>query len=184
MSGTANAPCNWPALIGELIQVHRVIRSLDDEGIWSNDLPSLASEASALEFVDREIEGLDPQYRAFLQSADGWDAFFQWVDLFGTSRLMCMQDRSHEYLERLHHVLKDRGLKREDLLTIAMTRPGYENGVPDLFVIVRSHHPRAGKIFWLAEDIVDEFRDFEDFFLCMIEYNRREEENLRAEKGS
>jgi hypothetical protein len=171
---------DWLPAVGQLIKIHEQIRQLDTEKLWRHELPRVPAMPERVRQVEKVIGPLDPSYRQFLLSAaDGWERFYQWVDLFGTPELMgeALQrawDRVHE----LEGVLSSEGVSPASTLPIAMTGPELESDRPDLFLITRAPDHAAGRVLWLASDLVDTFKDFEEFFASMTEYSRLEASDL------
>jgi hypothetical protein len=174
---------DWRKAIGELILLHQHIRDLDHEGIWSHELPRVAATPEDIALVERQLQReLPSRFGDFLACADGWRAFYQWVDLFGTKDLIGEPARlAARRMDELDHsgVLARAGLKRADLLPVAMTRPGRGADVPDVFVLARS--PHGGEVVWLADDEIDRFPNFDAFYLSMLDYTRKEIETLASE---
>jgi hypothetical protein len=173
---------DWKRAIGVLILIHQQIKDLDDECIWANELPRVAAHLDRLTQVEFQLcEAIDERYRAFLVCADGWRAFYQWVDLFGSTellgeRIQLARARMSELAQQ--GVLNKSGYTEADLLPIAMTRPGERDSDPDLFAIVKKHRTGSGRVLWFADEEVDRFESFDAFFLAMLDYNREEVRDL------
>jgi SMI1 / KNR4 family (SUKH-1) len=173
---------DWRRAIGVLILIHQHIKDLDQEGIWANELPRVAAPQETLAQIESQLgETLDECYRAFLTCADGWRAFYQWVDLFGSPELL--GERMELARTRLcelarQGVLSKSGYSEGDLLPIAMTRPGERDSDPDLFAVLKHHRPGSGIVFWFADEEIDRFKNFDAFFLAMLDYNREELQDL------
>ena len=75
-------------------------------------------------------------------------------------------------------VLHKSAVKRTDLLPISATRLD-----KDLFVITRPPSPNPGSVIWFAGEEVERFVTFDEFFLAMVEYSRRDVEWLRRRRG-
>jgi|SRR6185312_537968 len=113
---------------------------------------------------------LDRQYATFLRHANGWRAFYQTVDLFGTGELsggslMTYACDLLRYVEP--EVLVTADLQRADLLPIAATRQD-----KDLFVLVKPGAKQSGSVVWFAGTEIQRFDGFEEYFLVMVDYNR------------
>lgn len=176
---------DWRRAIGELILLHQHIRELDHARIWANELPRVAAKPDDVARVERELGcAIDPRFKTFLLCADGWRAFYQWVDLFGTEDLLGDPMRTAAgqlaALDR-GEVLARAGFSTADLLPIAMTRPGQGTETPDLFTVVQRNHKHSGQVIWLLNEEIDRFRDFDAFYLTMLDYNREEIKELVAE---
>lgn len=172
---------DWRPAIGNLIKIHQQIRQLDTERIWKHGLPRVAADRNRIDEVEKALGHLDPSYREFLLFADGWSAFYQWVDLFGTPELLGeVFQRASDQLHELEAVLDAEGARQADALPIAMTQLRAGNDTPDLFVVLRAPATDAGRVLWMTSELVDTFKDFEEFFASMTEYNRLEVADLSA----
>jgi hypothetical protein len=170
---------DWKQRIVELVLVKQKLAELDTKGLWQYRLPAVAASEAKLEAVEAHLgEALDPAFRAFLLHADGWPAFYQTVDLFGSDDLLG-SDRSRHAARMLGYVepavLTAGGLRREELLPIAASPVDL-----DLFVMTRRSASRPGVVVWLAGSEIDRFPSFEEYFLAMVDYNRLEVQHLRA----
>lgn len=175
---------DWRIAIGELVLLHHHIHDLDYEQLWANELPRVAAKPGDIIRVERQLGcELDQRFKAFLMCADGWRAFYQWVDLFGTEELLGEPMRAAlcqlDELDR-GDVLVTAGFRAADLLPVALTRSVKGTEVPDLFTIVKSKHNRNGQVVWFANEEIDRFRDFDAFYLSMLDYNREEIKELVA----
>jgi len=135
-------------------------------------LPCVAATNEQVEAVERGLgEPLDPDYRAFLEHADGWPAFWQTVDVFGTRDLggaaFVAACEKLGFVESA--VLEEVGVRREELLPIASTPVDL-----DLFVMTRASTREPGIVLWLAGTEVDRFPGFREFFLAITDHNREE----------
>jgi hypothetical protein len=170
---------DWLPAIGQLIKIHQQIRQLDAKKLWSHELPRVPATPERVREVESAIGPLDSSYREFLLFADGWERFYQWVDLFGTSDLMGQAfQRASDRVHELEGVLDREGVSLANALPIAMTGPGGVNDSPDLFLIATVPDGSAGRVLWLSSEVVDTFKDFEEFFASMTEYNRLEANEL------
>jgi hypothetical protein len=172
-------PTDWKQYIIELILVKQKLADLDTKGLWPHSLPAVAASEARLAEVETHLGGtLDPAFRMFLLHADGWPAFYQTVDLFGSKDLLG-NDRFRHAAEMLEYVeanvLSQGGLRREELLPIAVSPVDL-----DLFVMIRRSTPHPGMVVWLAGSEVDRFADFGEFFRAMADYNRLEVQHLKA----
>lgn len=172
---------DWRPEIGHLIKIHQEIRMRDVRRVWSNELPRVAAAADRLQEAEERMGVLDPAYKSFLRFADGWPAFYQWVDLFGTPELLGeeFQD-ARTRLMACRGVLEAEEIRPEDAFPIAMTRRAVSSTDPDVFFLLPPKVTDTGKVLWCASEIVDEFSSFDEFFSAMTEYNRIESEELKG----
>ena len=170
---------DWLPAIGQLIKIHQQIRQMDAKKLWRHELPRIPATPEQVRDVENTIGPLDASYRTFLLFANGWERFYQWVDLFGTSDLMGEAfQRASDRIHELEGVLASEGVLLANTLPIAMTGPEAVNDAPDLFLIVNVPDGSAGRVLWLSSEVVDTFKDFEEFFASMTEYNRLEANEL------
>jgi hypothetical protein len=179
---------DWRRAIAELIAIQQHIRDLDRERTWAHELPQVAATPAAISEVERHLgTALDGRFRSFLLYADGWRAFYEWIDLFGTHELlgpsMALANGRLEELERTH-VLAQSKVERSSALPIGMTRPDHGTPAPDLFVLFRDDAVHDAQVVWLADEEVDRFASFDSFYLAMLDYNREEIRDLAGEAPS
>jgi hypothetical protein len=171
-------PADWNYRIGVMVQVKQRLAEVDAEGLWEYHLPRAAASEERLQEVEAHLgEALDPSYRAFLRHADGWPAFYQTVDLFGSEDLLGGERFQHAeemlgYLEEEQPAPSD---ARSALLPIAASPVDL-----DLFVMTRRSSSGPSTVTWLAGSEIDRYPSFDEYFLAMIGYNRNEIQNLQA----
>jgi|BarGraNGADG00212_1021973.scaffolds.fasta_scaffold87891_2 hypothetical protein len=172
-------PLEWKRCIVEMVHVHQRIHELDTERVWEHHLPELAATQDELDQAEAHLgEPLDAHYRQFLDLAGGWRALYQMVDLFGPDDLLGgprFQLARTRLLDLEDSVLVQSGYGREQLLPIACSRDNL-----DLFVIVRPSAPEPGTVVWFNGYEIDRYPTFDDYFLAMVEYGRREVEFLKT----
>jgi hypothetical protein len=160
-----------------MILVKQGLREADKLGVWDFRLPQVAATEDLLVEAEHGIGyPVDPEYRAFLRTANGWPAFYQSVDLFGTEELLGRGSgaRGKELLTALDESpIALTGRTRGDLAPVAAARQDI-----DLFVV--SKRDRPSPVWWLAHDLIEVFPTFGQFFLAMVAYNERESEALRS----
>ena len=163
--------------VGRVLGFPTFVLHSDCDGEWS-------VAATEVELADAERHlghRLDARYRAFLGCANGWRAFYQSVDLFGTRDLIGgprMQNAEFMFNSLSDAALATSRVSRGELLSIGATSIDR-----DLFVIVRPTSTIAGTVIWYAGEEVDRFPTFDDFFLAMLEYNRQELQDFKNEKS-
>jgi SMI1-KNR4 cell-wall len=171
---------DFRVVIGIAWRVKQEMMVLDHKKLWPYHLPEVAAtEAQVVESERTLGHPLDPRYRAFLKRANGWPAFYQTVDLFGTIDLIGgpRRENANAALRLLDNgVLATSGVNIEELLPIAATKLDR-----DLFVMTRPHARCPGMVIWFAGEEVDRFSIFDDCFLAMIEYNRQELNDFKAD---
>jgi SMI1/KNR4 family protein SUKH-1 len=163
---------NWTREIAILCLVKKRLAEVNvgHSPLWPATLPNApASNESILE-VEKKLD-LGASFRAFLTHANGWRAIFQKIDLFGTTDLTGGPrfDTAHRLLDSIDDVRSMVDCPKENLLPIAVS----ENDI-DLFVMASPAAKRPGSVFWLADELIDSFASFDEYFLAMVDYNRRE----------
>jgi hypothetical protein len=173
---------NWPDEILRAVLVQQRIEELDQGHLWHRHLPEVAASEDALQRAEASIgHPLDPLYRDFLTYADGWRSFYQDVDLFGTPQIMgsppmdaALSQLSGVYPDDFASVV---GMPKTDLLPIAASP-----AQPDMFLLGRPWARSPGVVVWYTGEVIDQFPDFDEFFLAMVDYNRLEIADLEAER--
>lgn len=164
---------DWAKEIADMAFVKSEIAKADQQKIWPYSLPRVATQPQRIADVEGQLGFLlDKDYKEFLLHADGWPAFYQSVDLFGTPELLGkerMQLAQHMLRQIESQVLATSGVALADLLPIAVTQLDL-----DLFVMTTPNSNRPGEIIWFAGSEVQRFASFAEFFLAMEDYNRRE----------
>lgn len=171
-------PADWNDRIGVMALVKQRLAEVDTERLWEYHPPRAAASEERLQEVEAHLgEALDPSHRAFLRHADGWPAFYQTVDLFGSEDLLGGERFQHAeemlgYLEEEQSAARG---GRSALLPIAASPVDL-----DLFVMTRRSSSGPGTVIWLAGSEIDRYPSFDQYFLAMIDYNRNEIQNLQA----
>ena len=169
---------DWKREIAILIYIKQEIDNLGESKFLSYSLPKIAATEEQLEAVERHMNhSLDPKYRLFLKHANGWDNFYLTVALFGIDELLDNAKMLYacNVLDELDQegVLEETGFLKGHLIPIAVTIEDR-----DLFVITHPDSSNPGMIIWFAGYEVERFKDFDEFFLSMVDYNRAIYQNL------
>jgi hypothetical protein len=164
---------DWKKEIAVMALVKSELAKADTGKLWPYHLPRVAATQAQISAAESCLgHKLDEEYAQFLRHANGWPAFYQSVQLFGTEELLgnaAMENalRTVSYLEE--NVLKTSGVDRAALLPIAATDVDM-----DLFVIDRTGSPARARVIWFAGTEVQRFDSFNEYFLAMVDYNRAE----------
>ena len=169
---------DWKEQIVTMVYVKQALHEVDESNLWPWHLPNVATTEEQLKVVEEYLgHNLDSRYKLFLKQADGWQGFYQTVDLFGTEQLLGGSKMSYAtmLLDVLDEesVLKASGFAKNDLLPIAVTTSD-----KDLFVITCPHSVNPGVVIWFAGYEIDRFPSFDEYFLAMIDYNRADYQDL------
>lgn len=172
----------WKLAVVDMVRLLQQMAEVDVDRLWEYHLPELAATPEQLAAVEQHLgECIDSTYRAFLEVAAGWRCAYQRVDLFGPGDLVGGErmTRALRLLQELEDgVLVDSGYRRDQLLPIACSSVNL-----DLFVITRLASRSPGTVIWYNGREIYRYKDFDEFFLAMMEYNRLEAEDLKAENG-
>jgi hypothetical protein len=173
-------PADWQDRINVMALVKQRLAQVDAEGLWEYHLPRAAASEERVREVEAHLgQALDLSYRAFLRHADGWLAFYQTVDLFGSAELLGGERFQHAQ-EMLGYLQEEQPAASgpSDLLPIAASPVDL-----DLFVMTPHSSSRPATVIWLAGSEIDRYPSFDEYFLAMIDYNRNEIQNLQGPSG-
>jgi hypothetical protein len=167
---------DWADAISRMVAAQRQVHGIDRERLWRHELPAPPASRELLGLVERRRGiTLDSQYAEFLVHADGWPAFMQDVDLFGTSDLLGEPfDEAVQLLSTLEPEVVD-----ASALDVAWLIPiGASRTDMDLFVMRQAEGSAPTPVIWLAGLEVERYVSFEEFFQAMIEENLNEAADL------
>lgn len=171
---------DWHTEIAQLAQIKRAIYRADTAGLWNFHLPKPGASESELAAAEAHLGfRLDPDYRSFLSTANGWDAFHQTVDLFGTEDLMGSQRfrAANDMLEVTAPIVSEHGnLERDEVTAIAATTEDV-----DTFVMAHRGGQQGPVVVWLAGREIERYDSFKTYVQTMIRYNMKELEELARE---
>lgn len=167
---------DWARTIATLGYIRQAIAQVDRMGLWRHCLPRVGASSHAIEDASgNSAHPISIQYKEFLRFADGWPAFYQNVDLFGTVEFKRTTESSRRGAELAAAIddaaFLEAGVSREDLVLIAASGDDL-----DCFFMDSS-----GKVYWFAGTLVETFPDFESFFLSMMDYNRLDFQRMKNE---
>ena len=139
--------------------------------VWKKvQVTSLAQDIAKLEKkIGREVP---EAYADFLRFANWWSGFYQYVDLFGTEDFF-----NEDLMAYTNEVFEQASIGRhskQNLIPIATTREDIDLFCLDLL---------SGEVIWFAGTEVEQFKDFNEFYLAMVDYNREEMEDLKGENA-
>mgnify|MGYP002659870738 CR=1 FL=1 len=151
--------------INELKEIKAEMRKKDIKNIWEYYEPNPPASESEIARVRNKGLMLDEEIIEFWKNNNGWNCFYQMVDLFGTT------DMFSERMNYANTILKieienQNEFNGGQLLPIAISRDDM-----DIFTYVKDGNCR-GKVIWYAGGEIERFDSFIDFFSCMIEYCR------------
>lgn len=153
---------SWPALLGVAIGTNARLLELEPNLHWST-LPRVKNTEAGLRAFESEfLETLPPGYRDFLLFADGWEAFYFGMGIFGLPELRGGGNwRPAQELLRTYddeEVLENIGIDMSDVMPIAAGQR------LNLIVVYRAGTATPGQVVWI--DSGEEFARFDDFMGC------------------
>lgn len=171
---------NWHDEVQRMVDARDRVQGADAKGLWRYEEPRSPASSERLREVALGLgHSLDSEYASFLLHADGWPAFMQDVDLFGTAELLgARMDMARELLTTLEpEGLKTSGLDRDVLLPIAASTTAI-----DFFVMPLAGDNYPAPVIWFAGAEVERYSSFLEFFRAMIEENLSEADELGTAK--
>jgi len=168
---------DWASEIEKMIAAKRILREVDVDNLWRYEAPSPPATEEAIQLAERNIGcSLDSEYASFLRQANGWPAFLQNIDLFGTDELSGPRLREARELIELPEVAAATG--------IADSRPipiGASETSIDMFVIFGRSGKKSSPVLWIAGVEIERYDSFLDFFRGMVSHNLKEARDLSAQ---
>ena len=170
---------NWKDEIVKLVYVKQVLAAVDTSGLWPHHLPNVGANQEKISQMENALGfKIDTGYSDFLQLADGWNGFYQTVDLFGTSDLAA--NEKTQYANFILNAIDDAainesGFQRQELFPIAATLQD-----KDIFAMTKPSSSAPGAVVWFSGGVVATFPNFGEFFLTMVDYNREEIEYFKG----
>jgi hypothetical protein len=163
---------DWKKEIAVAHLVKQRVAEVDRNHLWEYHLPELAATEEAISAAERTLGfRLDDEHRAFLGHANGWKAFMHYSDAFGVGDLLSgpRYQRAMDLLESLEPLKPICEFESTELLPIAVNTKDI-----DLFTIAKPSSHSPGTVLWFAGQVIDKFPSFSEWFLAMVDYNRRE----------
>ena len=165
---------DWRSEIVKGVLIHQRLSELDSRGIWEYHFPEVAASEDEVDATERGLGySLDPEYRQFLRYANGWRSFYQHVDILGTMSLAggSVMGAARSQLDAVEPDIfeSEAGLGIADVLPIAASTRQL-----DTFLVGLPWSKRPGVIIWFAGSSIEAFPGFNEFYLSMLDYNRRQ----------
>ncbi len=173
---------DWKREIAIAYLVKQRVAEVDSNHLWEFHLPELAATEEAIVAVEHSLGfKLDAEHRAFLRHADGWKGFMQNNDVFGVADLVSgtRYQKAIELLQSLEDLKPICGFEQNELLPFASSSTSI-----DLFVIAKPNAHSPGVVLWFAGQVIDRFPSFSEWFLAMVDYNRREFQRFTGQLGN
>ena len=153
---------NWKVEIARLVLIKQEIAQLDVLKAYPWHLPNIAASEDEIFAAEKRLQTQFPKdYKDFLRHANGWKGVLIASDLYR------VEDANDQIREEIRDVFDQRGISGGKVVIGA--------AADDLDVFLFS----GNKVIWVASDVVEEFENFEQFFLSMIAYNERVLRNIK-----
>jgi hypothetical protein len=170
---------DWKKELTIACLVIKAVQAADVTRLWQYSLPEVASTEEQVSSAERALGcKLDGQYRKFLSFANGWKRALQNIDIHGTTELTSTEVQKF-YSGLIASIdisnFTDLGINQKEICIIAGSRID-----GDIFFMENRTTPGDRKIIWMAGTLIDQFPCFDEFFLALVDYNRRELARLRG----
>lgn len=158
---------DWPSEIVTAVIVRQHLAAVDN--LYEYPLPEVAASEDQLVAAERSTGALDPRYREFLKYANGWRNFLQNIDLFGSEQLLGAPPMKavQEGIAAVGDISEHVGYYLADMQPI-----GGSQSQTDMWLIGRPGYSRAGRVLWFWGSDYEDYENFDEFYLAMVDYNR------------
>jgi hypothetical protein len=172
---------NWQEEMRTAIDLHTKLKTVDINELYEYHAPNPGASLQELARCEQALGyQLDPQYRGFLERANGWEKFYHDFDLMSAGELVAgaKLDHARKLLPTLEPLEEVCECRKDQLMVFgaSLTRS-------DLFLVAKSNARRPGRVFWFAGYLVEEYEDFLAYFHAMMAFNRRRHDKLIDEHG-
>lgn len=172
---------DYKPVIGQIILIKNEIAKLDTSRIWPYHLPEIAASNEDIQMAETQLgHRLDSQHKSMLLCANGWKGFYQWVDLFGTEDLA--SGPKHNAAKVLFDAVPQEVFSATKIIKTDCYIIAASQNDRDVFVMGKPATTYAEKVFWFAGDLIEQFENFDEYFLTMSDYNKMEVSDLLAEQ--
>ena len=160
---------DYKAAIGYLYLVRERIRKVDHQELFEYYLPKVKTTDDAItEWEEHNDLKLPDSYKEFLLSANGWKYVNQDRDLFSLEDLTLSKESKYiQMRDSSAASLNDVGDKN---LLMPVGASQYSD---DIYLMVLDKNSESyGQVIWAADEEIERYKDFEEFFLFLIAYNK------------
>jgi hypothetical protein len=161
---------DWKAEISRIVYWKQMIAENDRLNAYPWHLPRVGATHEDIALAEKAVGlSFSPQYEEFLRYANGWQAFVIAVDLFGTKDFLDGRSKKVMQREEISTFVKKHGFDSNDFVAIGASET-------DLDVFLHfspSAKTLSGGVLWFANEEVDRYESFADFFSAMVNYNAR-----------
>jgi hypothetical protein len=160
----------WAAEISRISYWKQIAADHDKAKALPWHLPRVGAKPESIALAEKAVgASFSIEFKEFLGYANGWQGFHLLTDLFGTKEFL--EGKSQSVLRRpeLAAFLEANDLHEVDVFSI---------GSSDLDLDVFLHFSPNSKILpkgvlWFANEEVDRYASFPEFFSAMVNYNAR-----------
>jgi hypothetical protein len=163
---------DWKREIAIAHLVKQKVAEVDTAGLWLHPFPGVAaSETDVISLEALLGVSLDSKLREFLLHANGWRSLLHSIDVFSVEDFRDgeRKHRADELLESLEDTQDLCEFRPDELMPFAVSTEDI-----DVFVISRKESHAPGRVLWFAGGLVESYPDFDEWFLAMVDYNRRQ----------
>lgn len=173
----------WPDYIGWGGMINQARMEADWKGLWDYALPHVKASQQTVERTEAQLGFRLPEsYRGFLLASNGWPCFYQDLTIFSTSDLLGgrlyeagrIQLDLPEYVE----AMASGGVVASDHFPVVASLESI-----DVALMGRTGTPAEGTVSWVSGEVVERYDVFLDYYLSMMELNKRNVARIREELG-
>jgi SMI1 / KNR4 family (SUKH-1) len=168
---------DWKTEISRVVYWKQVAADHDKSNALPWHLPRIGASDDEISNAEQVTGFVFPeQYKNFLRYANGWKGFFLSTDLYGTEEIL--ENRHNIALERteLRSYLSNQDLKPSDVMVVGSS--DYDLDIFFLFSSTSTTLP--GGVIWFANEEIDRYESFGDFFSAMVNYNANTAQEMVA----
>jgi hypothetical protein len=174
-------PAEWKAEITRIIHWKQFAAQHDKRHALLWNLPKVGAGPDQIDLAEAKVGApFSDEYKELLALANGWEGFFILTDLFGTEDFL--NGRAEEVRNRPE--LKD--FLERSVFTVADVVPiGASDKELDVYLLIS---PRSAvmpnAVLWWANEEVDRYPTFREFFAAMVNYNARIANKLAQQEST
>jgi hypothetical protein len=161
-------PAEWKAEIARIVHWKQLAAEHDKRRALSWNLPKVGAKPDQIVQAEKKIGApFSAEFKELLSLANGWKGFCVLTDLFGTEDFL--NGRAEEVRERpeLKDFVEHSTFAAADVVPI-----GGSDAELDVYLLIS---PRStvmpNAVLWWANEEVDRYATFREFFAAMVNYN-------------
>ena len=161
---------DWKAEIARIVYWKQITAEHDAKKALPWHLPRVGATEGGISLAENAVGMSFPQqFKEFLGYADGWQGFYVLTDLFGTKEFVEGRYKSVGQRPELISFLEAKNLTGAEVIPI-----GASDFDLDIFLLFTDDSKMLpGGVLWFANEEVDRYESFADFFSAMVNYNAR-----------